>query len=149
MIEGLNDSKKHFFVWGIVTIVIFLALFIAGLVLANSYGGWKEELVEIAGRKFSGTLLVILFMYQFSTFPMGFYVRRKVMRRYIHVPTEEIKINESNTILAFFRLVKCEILAVINLGLLCFYLSASILFGIVLFPYHIISGIVFLIQKKI
>ena len=147
MIENLNDSKKHYLIWSIVTIVIFLALFLTLMFAVEKPA--NDTPLTISGHGFSYTFLSFICSYLIATFPIGFYIRRKVMHGYIHVPTEEIKIREENTLVAFFRLIKCEILAVINLILLVFYLLASALFGLVMFPYHLISGGVFFATKKI
>ena len=148
MIEGLNDSKKHFFVWTIVTLTLFALLF-GGCYFVNKYTNVFSELFTKTEISFSVNLAFALAAYTLSTFPLGIFVRRKVMKRYVHVPTEQIKISEKNVAVAFFRLIKCQVLAIVDLVLLCFYIIASFLFGIVMFPYHVISGIVFLIGRKI
>ena len=133
MISGLNDSKKHYFIWTAVTVAIFAVVF------ALSWGTTGDYPKYFAG----------LLAYCVATIPIGFFVRRKYLHWYVHVPTEKIKIFEANIVVALYRLTVVWVLAAFNLALLWFYLGVSFLFGFVLFPYHLISGIVFMLQKKI
>lgn len=158
MITGITDSKKHYFIWNIVTIAIFSALFfglplLLGAASSDNYSLAPSDTLQVFGITFSEGelyLLYALLCYAVATFPMGFFVRRKFMKKYIHVPTEQIKISESfrNPFVAFFRLIKCEILAAVDLILLVFYLVVSALVGIVIYPYQLISGLILLITAK-
>lgn len=156
MIQGLTDTKKHFFIWNIVTIAIFSALFfglplLLGAASSDNYSLAPSDTLQIFGITFSEGelyLLYALLCYAVATFPMGFFVRRKIMKKYFHIPTEDIKIFESNILLAFFRVVKCQVLLAINLILLAFYLTASAVIGIVIFPYQLISGVILMISGK-
>lgn len=158
MINGLNDSKKHFFVWAIVTIVLFIG-FSIGIQCLFSYLVKSGELdaatetVEIMGKQFSSNLLIGAFLYVIACLPMGWFVRSKFMCWFVHIPTEKIRYRyndvANNPIVSFFILMWCWILLFFNAALLLFYICFSIITGIVIFPYHIISGIILMCKKKI
>lgn len=152
MITGITDSKKHYFIWNIVTIAIFSLLFfgVPLIMEAASLDADMSGSRESFGIGISDVLLYLLMCYVIATYPMGFFVRRKFMKKYIHVPTEQIKISESfrNPFVGSFRLIKCDILAAVDLILLVFYLVVSALVGIVIYPYQLISGLILLITAK-
>lgn len=142
MIEGINDSKKSFFTWLIVFLVLCIGLCVTWTVLNNNSSADEKLSEQVMMYFYLGSFL-------FSCLPIGWAARRKVIKWYAHVPTEEIKVFETNLPVALFRLIKCTILFSLNVTLFTIYTSAAIIVGPFINLYAIITGIVFMIQKKI
>jgi len=151
MIENINDTKKHYFVWLIVTVVIFALAYFGG----NELLKWAaeesgEEIPALA------TVLCVAAAYAVAVFPMGFSVRRKFMYWYMPMRSPSVGTvrgdyaeGYNNPIRTLFRFFRFDFALVFDLVLLAFYCVASLVIGIVIFPYYLISGIVFLCLKKI
>ncbi len=142
MIEGLNSSKKSVIIWMIVFVVLFVGLCVGITVIENSY---------LADDRSTPQQMLILYGASFliSCLPIGWAGRKKLVSWYAHVPTEEIKVFETNLVLAIYRLAKCFILIDLNLFLFAVYTIGAIIAGPFLNFYTIISGIVFMCKKKI
>ena len=142
MIDGINSSKKAFFIWLALFLVLFIGLSVTVTVLDNSYP--PEE-------RSTQTQMMILYLASFiiACLPIGWATRRRLVRWYAHIPTDEIKIFETNLVLALFRLIKCSFLLGLNLVIFALYTAFAIVAGPFINLYAIISGIVFMCQKKI
>ena len=151
MIKNINDSKKHFFVWTIVTIVIFVATMIGG----NALFQWASEESGEEIPQLAKTLLYVC-AYAVATFPIGFAVRRKFMHWYMPMRSPSVGTvkddyieGRDHPLRAIFRFIRFDFALLFDLVLLAFYCAVSLVIGLFIFPYHITSGIVFLCQKKI
>ncbi len=142
MIEGINSSKKAVIIWFIVFVVLFTGLSITFAVLQNNA-------VEAEKATPQEMLYLYLGAFLFSCLPIGWAARRKLVTWYAHVPTEEIKVFETNLVVALFRLIKCAFLFGLNVALFAIYTAGAIIAGPFLNLYTIITGIVFMCQKKI
>ncbi len=142
MIEGLNSSKKSVIIWMIVFVVLFVGLSVAIAVLEGA---------APADEKSTPTQMLIGYVGAFllSCLPIGWAGRRKLVKWYAHVPTEEIKVFETNLVVAIFRLTKCSFLLGLNLVLFAVYTAGAVIAGPILNFYTIISGIVFMCKKRI
>lgn len=151
MIEGINDSKTHYFVWLFVTLFIMGALF-AFVILG---GDQLSELFTIKGYKIEGWMRYLC-AYAVAVFPIGFAVRRKFMRFWIPFPRifhrtvrEDVEEAVNNPIVVLFRLFAFDIVLVLNIFIICLKLAVSVPVGMVIYPYHVISGIVLMAKKEI
>ena len=142
MIEGLNSSKKSVIIWMIVFVVLFVGLSVAIAVLEGSAPADEKSTPTQMLIGYAGAFLL-------SCLPIGWAGRRKLVKWYAHVPTEEIKVFETNLVVAIFRLAKCSFLLGLNLVLFAVYTAGAIIAGPILNFYTIISGIVFMCQKRI
>ncbi len=143
MIQGFNSSKKSYFIWLAVFLVLFVALAGVLLYLSSSSGEAPANIGE--------WLILFAAAHLVASFPIGFALRRRYLHWYAHIPTEDLKIQVSdvNLIPAIFSLVKCEFFTVLDLVLLAFYLVASAVIGVFFAPYLIVSGIIFIIKGRI
>lgn len=142
MIMGINSSKKVFFIWLSVFLVLFLGLCITATLLDNTYPPEERSTSAQMGIIYLGSFII-------SCLPIGWATRRKIIKWYAHIPTEEIKIFETNLVLAIIRLVKCCILLALNTSLFAIYTAFSIIAGPFINLYAIISSIIFMCQKRI
>ena len=151
MIEGINDSKAHYFVWLIVTLLLigflFTIVILGGDELAASF--------KVKAFKLESWMLLIG-AYAIAVFPIGFAVRRKFFKFYITFPRifhnsvrEDYEAATNNPIGTFFRMIAFDIVLALNIVLIVLKLAVSVPVGMVIYPYHVISGIVFMTQKKI
>lgn len=139
MIEDINDSKRAVIIWTTVFLVLFVGLSTWFITLNGKYPeSERESLASLLGTA-----------YVLSCLPIGWAMRRKFVKWYAHVPTEKLKIFETNTILALWRIGVVVILATLNLCLFTIYLYCSVIVGPFVNLYAIISGFVFWLQKKI
>ena len=146
MIYKINDSKTAYFIWLTVIVVLFAGFTYLVFWFFN-HPEIKSEITP-ADEKIIG-ILKLAVPYVLATFPLGWTVRRRIMRKYLHVPTEDIRIFETNVVVAFWRLVVCEIVFLIDVVLFVLYFAFSIIFGVLFTPYFIISGIILMITKRI
>ncbi len=142
MIEGLNSSKKAVIIWMVVFVVLFAGLFIAITVLQNTSPAEEKATAQQMLIMYVGSFL-------FSCLPIGWAGRRKLVKWYAHVPTEEIKVFETNLVVALFRLIKCSVLFAFNVALFAIYTAGAVVAGPILNFYTIISGIIFMAKKRI
>ena len=142
MIDGINNSKKAFFIWLIVFVVLFVGLCVTWTVLNNNSPAEEQLAPKYMNMFYAGSFL-------FACLPMGWAVRRKFASRYVHVPTEEIKVFETNLVVALIRLIKCTVLAAIDIALFAIYTAIAIILGPIMNLYAFITGIVFMVTKKI
>lgn len=139
MIEYINDSKKAVVIWTVVFLVLFSGLSACFITLNGRAPESERESIA----------LLLGMAYVLSCLPIGWAVRRKVIKWYVHVPTEKIKVFETNLLLALWRIWVAWILAALDLCLLIIYAVASLIVGPFVNLYAIISGVVFMVQKKI
>ena len=141
MIENINNSRKKYFIWLGVTGALFIVLVVLVQFAIQSI---KTEIPE-----FSLGVLAVVIPYVMATLPLGWAVRRHIVKKYIHVPTEKIEVFETNLVLALGRILLVSFCVGVNISLLSVYSIMSVLIGIFFTPYFIVSGIVFIVQKKI
>ena len=142
MIDGINDSKKAFFIWTIVFLVLFIGLCVTWTVLNNNSPVEEQLAPDVMKMFYAGSFL-------FACLPMGWAVRRRISTWYAHIPTEEIQVFETNLVVAIFRLAKCSILLGFDIALFVLYTAFAIVAGPIMVLYTIISGIIFMCTKKI
>lgn len=142
MIDGINSSKKCFFAWVIVFVVLCTGLCVLWTVLNNNSPVEEQAPAEIMNWFYIGSFL-------FACLPIGWKTRKKIFSWYAHIPTEEIKVTETNLVVAVIRLGKCFILLTLDVVLFAFYTAVSVIIGPFINLYTIITGIVFMVQKKI
>ncbi len=142
MIDGINSSKKWFFVWVTVFVVLCAGLCILWTVLNNNSPAEERATSQQMMWFYIGSFL-------FSCLPIGWATRKKVVSWYAHIPTEEIKVNETNLVVAIARLSKCSFLLGLDIVLFGLYTAIAIIVGPFINLYTIITGIVFMVQKKI
>ncbi len=142
MIEGINSSKKAFFAWVAVFVVLFVGLSITWTVINNNSPVAEQATAE-------QMKMLYLASFLFACLPLGWATRRKIAKWYAHVPTEEIQVFETNLVVALFRLGKCTFLFALNVALFAIYTAFAIVAGPIMNLYTIISGIIFMCQKKI
>ena len=142
MIEGINSSKKAFFAWLAVFVVLFVGLSVTWTVINNNSPVAEQATAEQMKMLYLGSFL-------FACLPLGWATRRKIAKWYAHVPTEEIQVFETNLVVALFRLGKCSFLFALNVALFTIYTAFAIVAGPIMNLYTIISGIIFMCQKKI
>ena len=142
MIDGINNSKKAFFIWLIVFVVLFVGLCVTWTVLNNNSPAEEQLTPKYMNMFYTGSFL-------FACLPMGWAVRRKMVSWYAHVPTEEIRVFETNLVVALFRLIKCTVLFALDVSLFAIYTSVAIIIGPFMNLYAFITGIIFMITKKI
>ena len=161
MLEGINDSKKHYFVWTIVTLLIFFVPIIVAYFLTKYL---PSEIIDEFEQIAVGSpdsllskyedLLGYLLLYAIATLPIGIAVKKLYFEgKYIHIPNPKVvSIFEQDfgkVLIAGFQVIWCEILAVIDFIILCFNALLCVLTGMVIFPYHLVSGIVLMCKKSI
>lgn len=142
MIDGINNSKKAFFIWLIVFVVLFVGLCVTWTVLNNNSPAEEQLAPKYMNMFYAGSFL-------FACLPMGWAVRRKIASWYAHVPTEEIKVFETNLVVALIRLFKCIFLFALDVALFAVYTAVAIIIGPFMNLYTFISGIIFMVTKKI
>ena len=126
----------------VVFVVIFGGLSIGLTVLNNSYPIEEQATAQ---------QMLILYAVSFlvACFPLGWATKRKITTWYVHVPTEEIEVFETNLVLAIWRLGKCWVLFCFNVFLFELYMIFAIIAGPIMMIYTLITGIVFICKKKI
>lgn len=139
MIKKINDSKKSYFTWLGVTGGLFAVLAVLGLLAFKS--GLQAELAISQGMS---VIFAVAVAYIFATFPLGMAVRRSFAKWYMHVPTENLRVFETNLVVALGRLFTVYFAVGVNIALLIIYCTLSEIIGIFFTPYFIISGIVFM-----
>lgn len=141
MFDNINDSKSHFFIWLSVTLAIF-AVGLGGMfyLIRSS----DENVLE-----WEKIVFGVLLPYVVSTVPIGWCFRRQLLKGYIHVPTEKIKVFETNVVLAVGRILLCEILALVDVAIFAFYIVLAVISGPFFFIYFVVSSIVMMAKKKI
>lgn len=134
MIDHINDSKKAVIIWTVVFLTIFIGL---SVFFITTYP--------------EAELWTIVLFYIPSCLPIGWAMRRKLIKWYAHVPTEKIlvKVNEGNLLVAIWRLLVVLVLAELNICLFIIYTVGALVVGPFVNLYAIISGFVFMFQKKI
>ena len=142
MISGINSSKKAFFAWIIVFLVIAIGLCTLWTVLNNNSPEEEKASEEIMMYFYGGSILA-------ACFPIGWATKRKITKWYAHIPTEEMKVFETNLPVALFRLIKCWVLLMFDLALLAIYLAFAIVAGPIMTVYTFITGIIFMCMRKI
>lgn len=142
MIDGINNSKKAFFIWLIVFVVLFVGLCVTWTVLNNNSPAEEQLAPKYMNMFYAGSFL-------FACLPMGWAVRRKMVSWYAHVPTEEIRVFETNLVVALIRLFKCIFLFALDVALFAVYTAVAIILGPIMNLYAFITGIVFMVTKKI
>lgn len=142
MIQGINSSKTAVFVWLFVFIFLFVGLCVTFTMINNNSLEEDKATPEQMNYLYIGSFL-------FSCLPIGWTARRRMFAKYIHVPTEDIEVFETNLVVALFRLGKCTVIAAIDLALFAFYSIVSVVIGPFVNIYSFISGIVFMCTKRI
>ncbi len=147
MVKGINSSKKYYFIWLSVFLVLFFGLMIGMTV-------WANKAPDLFNNKTVKLICLYALPYLIATLPMGITIRRRFMHWYAYVPTDELDLDFNifsivAVIRAGSRLFKCLFLSFFNSLLLLFYLIVAIIIGIFFTPYFIISGIVLIVKKKI
>ena len=142
MISGINDSKKAFFIWTIVFLVLFIGLCVTWTVINNNSPIEEQLAPDVMKMFYAGSFL-------FACLPMGWAVRRKIVTWYAHIPTEEIQVFETNLVVALFRLAACTFTFALDVALFGIYTAFAIVAGPIMMLYTIVTGIVFMSTKKI
>lgn len=142
MIKGINDAKKTVFIWMFVFLVLCIGLCVTFYIINNNAAEADKATDNQMLMLYGGSFL-------FSCLPIGLSTRRRFLKWYAHVPTEEIKVFETQLPVALWRLIKCAFLAGLNLALFAIYTAMAIVIGPFMNFYAIISGIVYMCKKKI
>lgn len=142
MISGINSSKAAFFAWILVFAILFGGLCTLWTVLNNNEPEEEKASDEMMMGFYAASLLI-------AGFPIGWATKRKITKWYAHIPTEEIKVFETNLPVALFRLIKCMVLLAFDIALLAIYLAFALIAGPIMTVYTLITGIVFMCTKKI
>ncbi len=142
MIQGINSAKKYFFLWLFVFLILFFGLAI-GLTKWNETFPVAEQATKDQMNLLYGASFII------ACLPIGWSTRRRFMYWYAHVPTEEIKITETNLVVALFRLIKCSVLTALDIALFAFYFVVSVILGPFMNLYAFITGLIYMLTGKI
>ena len=91
MIQGINSSKTAVFVWLFVFIFLFVGLCVTFTMINNNSLEEDKATPEQMNYLYIGSFL-------FSCLPIGWTARRRMFAKYIHVPTEDIEVFETNLV---------------------------------------------------
>lgn len=151
MIPGINNSKKSFFIWTIITTVLIAGLLILVQVDKENWGIAKEIISQIPKtiipKKVSRVLIRTVLPILLATLLIGVGFKVLIIKpHYLHIPTEKLHAFSPDSI---YYLIKIYINLIIDVIIFALSFVFSLLIGPFVYVYTVISGIILLITKKI